>query len=58
MLKNVATRKKTIHKDIFNSCFIMKSEKECSKIDFFGRKNDKHINNFEKVSVEDCQSKK
>ena len=35
----------------------MKSEKECNEIDFFGRKNDKSINNNKKLSVEDCQSK-
>ena len=35
----------------------MKSEKECNKIDFFGRKNDEIINNNKKLSGEDCQSK-
>ena len=35
----------------------MKSEKECNKIGFFGCKSGKCINNFKKLSVEDCQSK-
>ena len=33
LLKNITKRKKN-HKDVFNDCFIMKSEKECNKIDF------------------------
>ena len=41
IVKKCGQNEKTSHKDIFNNCVIMKSEKECNKIDFFDHKNDK-----------------